>query len=67
MSSPYCESADTLETERSFKCQYTQMQFGSAWSGLKYVDGEKRRAWRVSKVALIKFFNFFCRLCPARH
>lgn len=51
MSSPYCESADT------FRCQYTQMQFGCAWSSLKYVDGAKKkkkllalihRNWRVA-------------------
>lgn len=51
----------------SFKCQYTQTQFGCAWSSLKYVDGEKKEKllahikgnWRVSKVVLIKFLVMY--------
>lgn len=44
MSSPYCESARRVGNHRrSFKCQYTQMQFGCAWSSLKYVDEKKKR------------------------
>lgn len=53
----------------SFKCQYTQTQFGCARSSLKYVDGKKRKKekllalikgnWRVSKVAMIKFLVMY--------